>query len=283
MQFVSVLSTAALVASVSALRATTSELNKECDTNKAYAEIINRCDYDVNLWSVYRGTGCPTSGGNMVTLKKGGVYRENLFESKTDDIGISIKVSKTEECKGSDIVQLEYYLESRKEEKFNLNYLDVSYVDCLGNDCPTKQEGYYLVSGSQEGNAKASNDNTWCPILSCHDPISCAKCSYILPDDVQTKTCDKTQNLKFYMCGGEAPTEDYDSAPASSKPVVESKPAPAPTSTSTKDDSYIAKAAAVTPEPLAPKVKTEIVYVTEYAYVNAKRHGHARRHGNRRA
>lgn len=278
MQLLSLLSATALFAAASVQADNAIELNKSCDKSRAYARIVNRCDYDVHLWSVLKGDGCPEGG--MVTLKKGEVYNEN-YREPVGATGISIKISKTKQCKPNDIVQLEYYWDKHNEnEKFRMNYLDVSYVDCLGNDCPTKEEGYYLVAGNQTGTATASAANTWCPILACHDAVSCAKCSYILPDDVQTKTCDLGSSMDFYMCGGEAPTEDYDTTPVVPSPSVESsKSAP----TSTKDDSYIAKAAAVTPEPLAPKVKTEIVYVTEYAYVNAKRHGHARRHGNRHA
>lgn len=287
MQLTALLSAAAFVASASAkvdLRPfTTEQLNADCNTKKAYAEIVNRCDYDVHLWSVFRGDGCPTDGGHMVTLKKGGVYRENLFASNETDVGISIKISKTEQCKGPDITQLEYYLEMRNLE-MPFNFLDVSYVDCLGGDCPARKEGYYLVSGAQTGavgangrSDKSAADNTWCPILACHDTESCDKCSYVLPDDVQTKTCSQDQNMHFYMCGGEAPTEDYSSSPVQSSVAEHSAPAPI------AEDEYKVKAAAVTPQPIAPKVKTEIVYVTAYEYVNAKRHahGHARRHGNR--
>lgn len=277
MQLITFISAAsAIVASASARSAV--DLNKQCNKAKPYARVINRCDYPVYLWSVFRGDGCPAN--QMVTLKKGETYSEN-YQDPENNVGISIKISKTESCKANDIVQLEYYLE-RKKEGFNFNYLDVSYVDCLDNDCPTKHEGYYLQSGTQTGKFTSSAANTWCPILACHDPVSCAKISYILPDDVQTKTCDLDQNMDFYMCGGEAPTEDYDSLPASSE-----KPA----ATSTQDsysENFKVDAAAVTnaPEIKEPekghKTKThvEVVYVTAYEYVNAKRHvhGHARRH-----
>ncbi|OAL47771.1 hypothetical protein IQ07DRAFT_601822 [Pyrenochaeta sp. DS3sAY3a] len=278
MQLITFLSAAsAMVATASARSAV--ELNKECKKSEPYARIVNRCDYPVYLWSVYKGDGCPTD--QMVTLKKGETYNENYAEPLGGDVGVSIKISKTKTCKPNDIVQLEYYLE-RNKGAFNFNYLDVSYVDCLGNDCPTKKEGYYLQSGNQTGKVTASAANTWCPILACNDPVSCAKMSYILPDDVQTKTCDLDQNMDFYMCGGEAPTEDYDSAPAS---------ADKPAATSTQDsysENFKVDAAAITnaPEIKEPekghKTKThvEVVYVTAYEYVNAKRHahGHARRH-----
>ncbi|KAI8938390.1 hypothetical protein NX059_004286 [Plenodomus lindquistii] len=301
MQLITFLSAAtAMVATASARTAV--KLNEECDTTQPYARVINRCDYDVHLWSVLKGDGCPGEG--MVTLKKGETYSEN-YDKATDATGVSIKISKTTECKGNDIVQLEYFLNQKKgEEKFWGNYLDVSYVDCLDNDCPTKHEGYYLVAGNQTGAATASAGNTWCPILSCHDAASCAKCSYILPDDVQTKTCDLESSMDFYMCGGDAPTEDYDSAPVASQAASSAAPSKAASSAapskavssaaaiSSVDDGYKVKAAAVTPAPAAPKddkdnsyhqkTKThvEVVYVTAYEYVNAKRHahGHARRH-----
>lgn len=284
MQLITLLSAASAIVATASARSAVS-LNKECNHAKPYARVINRCNYPVYLWSVFKGDGCPE--GEMVTLKSGETYSENYADPKGGDVGVSIKISKNEQCKGSDIVQLEYFLEQRKVG-FNYNYLDVSYVDCLDGGCPTKSEGYYLQSGNQTGSATASAGNTWCPILSCHDAVSCAKMSYILPDDVQTKTCDLQSNMDFYMCGGEAPTEDYGStSPSSSDKGVSS----APSSTSVKD-TYAEKlkvdAAAVTPaaqleEPAKhQKTKThvEVVYVTAVEYVNAKRHahGHARRH-----
>jgi len=300
MQLITFLSAAtAIVATASARSAVT--LNQECDTEKPHARVVNRCSYDVHLWSVLKGDGCP--GDGMVTLKTGETYSENYDQADDGKTGVSIKISKTEQCKGNDIVQLEYFLD--KSPSFGGNYLDVSYVDCLTDDCPTKQEGYYLVAGNQTGAATASAGNTWCPILSCHDAVSCAKCSYVLPDDVQTKTCDLESSMNFYMCGGDAPTDDYNSAPAkSAEPVASSKAASskvasskaassaAPSSAtvaSSVDVSYKVKVAAVTPAPASDKddpyhqktkTQVEVVYVTAYEYVNAKRHahGHARRH-----
>ncbi|CBX90675.1 hypothetical protein IAQ61_002164 [Plenodomus lingam] len=308
MQLITFLSAAtAMMATASAKKSSKQDeeriapkLNKECNFEEPHARIINRCPYPVHLWSVLKGDGCPDHG--MVTLETGEVYSEN-YDKAVDSTGVSIKISKTEECKGNDIVQLEYFLQDKPETpEFNYNYLDVSYVDCLGNDCPTKHEGYYLVAGNQTGKAKASADNTWCPILSCHDGASCAKCSYILPDDVQTKTCDHHSSMEFYMCGGEAPTEEYKPAPVASdapsdapsptpSPVASSSQAqsPAPAASPIDDDEYEAQPPVVTPVAVVnkedesdPKTKTqvEVVYVTAYEYVNAKRHahGHARRH-----
>lgn len=278
MQLITFLSaTTALMASTVAARDSAVQLNAACKLDQPYARIVNRCDYPVHIWSVLKTIGCDSAG--MVTLKKGEVYTENLYTS-TESTGVSIKISKTQQCKGNDITQLEYHLnqEPGKEAWWN-NYLDVSYVDCLSDDCPTRQEGYYFVAGNQTGPAKASADNTWCPILACHDVVSCSKLSYVLPDDVQTKTCDVHSNMDFYMCGGEAPTEEYGSSPAS---PVSSKP-----SVVSIDDNYKIKAAAVTPAPavdsdshIKTKTQVEVVYVTAYEYVNAKRHahGHARRH-----
>lgn len=285
MQLITALSAAsALVATASARSAIS--LNKECDKSKPYARIVNRCAYPVNLWSVFRGDGCPSD--EMLTLNPGEEYSEN-YQDPVNGIGVSIKVSKTESCKANDIVQLEYYIEREKPD-FNFNYLDVSYVDCLGNDCPTKSEGYYLKSGTQTGKFKSSAANTWCPILACNDPDSCAAISYILPDDVQTKTCDPDQNMDFYMCGDYAPEDDdsYEAAPASSSSAKKSSSAAKPTSTETEtEESYDAvKIAAVTPAPepqvaQESRIKTEVVYVTEYQYVNAKRHDHANAHARR--
>jgi hypothetical protein len=314
MQLITALSVAAAVATVSATKSmNAAQLNKQCDLSKPKARIINRCDYPVNIWSVVKGSiGCPTDG--MVTLKKGEVYSEN-YQSPGAGEGVSIKVGKTTDCSDSNIVQLEYFLETRggSFKDFNFNFLDVSYVDCTGNDCPTKKEGYYLAAGSSTARtAKASADSSWCPILACHDAKSCAKLSYILPDDVQTKTCDLESSMDFYMCGSHAPSGDDDDKPADDKPaysapapasstpassapasssqqVQSSAPAPKPSTTLqavvSSAAAYKVNVAAVTNAPeikdaikAAPKVKTEIVYVTAYEYVDAKRHAHARRH-----
>ncbi|CAN9080716.1 unnamed protein product [Alternaria alternata] len=296
--FISVASAVVATASADSLRSAVT-LNKDCDTNQPHARIVNRCDYDVNLWSVYKGDGCPSSG--MVTLKTGESYAENYATAEDGKTGVSIKISKTQQCKGVDITQLEYFLQTSGE--YSNNYLDVSYVDCEGEECPTRQEGYYLVAGDQTGKFKAASENTWCPVLSCHDVASCNKCSYVLPDDVQTKTCDLSQSMTFYMCGGEAPTDDYESSPIESSSVEPSssstkqaeysaaKPTSTSASSASDEDSYTADievaAAAVTPAPAKQDenpyqglTKTKVVYVTAYEYVNAKRHAHdhARRH-----
>jgi hypothetical protein len=297
MQLINVISAAAAMAvTVSARSAIT--LNKSCDTSKPHAKVINRCPYEVNLWSVYKGNGCPSD--EMVTLQPGETYSENYADPQGGDVGVSIKISKTNQCKGNPITQLEYFLQ-KNSPGFNFNYLDVSYVDCQSNedDCPTRQEGYHLVAGSQTGAVKAAAENTWCPVLSCSNPKECNKISYVGAYDVQTKTCETTENMEFYMCGGEAPGNEP--APSSSSsPKAESSAAPsttlkkqtsaAPKPTQTQDsydvDAKVVAAAAVTPGPKAEepvanlKTKTEVVYVTAYQTVNAKRHahGHARRH-----
>jgi len=279
MQLITSLSAAsAMVATVSAIGAIA--LNKGCDSNLPHASIYNHCDYPVYLWSVFKGDGCPKD--QMYTLSPGGEYKENLQDPKGGLTGISIKMSKTQTCGGQDIAQLEYYLEKNKPG-FNNNYLDMSYVDCLGGNCPTKKEGYHLIAGSQTGKNVAGAKNTWCPILSCNDAASCASMSYIMPDDVQTKTCSLDQNMELHLCG--SPDKDSKPAPAPSKPSAPAAPA-APSSSAAKDPTsvkpYIA-AAVVTPEAEIKEdshknIKTEVVYVTQY--VNAKRHahGHARRH-----
>jgi hypothetical protein len=306
MQLITFLSAAAATIATASAR-TAISLNKSCDKSQPYARIINRCNYPVNIWSVHKGEGCPAA--EKVTLKKGEVYAENYLYARRfengqwveDDQGISIKISKTDVCKGNDITQLEYFMDNRlkTEQPFQLNYLDVSYVDCV-KDCPTKQEGYYLQAGSATARtARKAADNSWCPQMACHDPISCAKISYILPDDVQTKTCDLQSSMDFYMCGSEAPSSDDETpetpessapAPASSQKVessVVSKPSTTLTPVVSSAANYKIKAAAVTEAPeikddlKAPKVKTKVVYVTAYEYVNAKRHEHAHAHARR--
>ncbi|KAH6611964.1 hypothetical protein C7974DRAFT_438139 [Boeremia exigua] len=293
MQLITVLSVATTMVATASARSAVA-LNKECDTSKPMARVHNRCKYDVHLWSVYKGDGCPTD--EMVTLKSGETYQENYQDPKGGDVGVSIKISKSQECKGNYITQLEYFIQ-KNSPGFNYNYLDVSYVDCPSNDadCPTRQEGYYLSVGSQQGAVKASAANTWCPVMTCSDPASCNKISYVLPDDVQTKTCEPDQNMDFYMCGGSGPDEESESSAApSAAPSTSEKPSSSAQATSsavasskaTYEEDFKVAAAAVTPAPepevvqQSQKTKTEVVYVTAYETINAKRHahGHARRH-----
>lgn len=305
MQLITFLSAAAAtVATVSADRNGAPTLNKACDTSKPMARVINRCDYPVYLWSVLKNVGCPAD--QMVTLKKGEIYSENLAratdpthwspEKPEDETGVSIKISKYNQCKGGDITQLEYFLDDRTkiEKAFQMNYLDVSYVDCLGGDCPSRKEGFYLQVGTSKVRAeKATDNNSWCPILSCNDPISCAKIAYIFPDDIQTKTCDMESSMDLYLCGSQVPSEDGSEpssspapAPSSQKPDT-SSPKPSTTKASSTADNYGVKAAAVTPAAQiddaakTPKVKTKVVYVTAYEYVNAKRSEHVHKHARR--
>ncbi|KAF2626440.1 hypothetical protein BU25DRAFT_343657 [Macroventuria anomochaeta] len=299
MQLITVLSVAtSMIATATANVRSAVELNSECNASEPMARIHNRCSYDVHLWSVYKGDGCPTD--EMVTLKTGETYRENYANAQGGSVGVSIKISKSQQCKGNDITQLEYFIQ-RDSPGFNFNYLDVSYVDCPSDtaDCPTRQEGYYLVAGDQTGFTKASSDNSWCPVMSCNDPASCNKISYVLADDVQTKTCDPGQSMDFYMCGGEAPGESASSAssaapkssaaPSTKKASSSTAQATSSAAASSTEDSYETEfkvaAAAVTPAPEAEQVnnqktKTEVVYVTAYETINAKRHahGHGRRH-----
>jgi hypothetical protein len=275
-----------LLSVATALVATTYANGYPAPDQVGTARIINRCDYPVYLWSVEKGVGCPLTSAKV--LKKGEVYTEKLSKP-SDDTGVSIKVSSTSQCTKGSIVQLEYFLSNAVG--FAFNFLDVSYVDCENNDCPTKQEGYYLQAGNQNAGYASSAGNTWCPILSCSDPVSCAKMSYILPDDTQTKTCDKSQDLDFYMCGSNAPT-DGDSTP--SKPSssykastpASSSAAPKPTTLAKVATTPVQKVQAAEITPLAqvkdiPRVKTQVVVVTAYKTINAKRHDHAHAHARR--
>lgn len=277
-------SAAALVASVAA-----SEFNKmgSFDASKPRVRVVNRCPYKVYLWSVLKGQGCPSSDGTI--LETGDFYQEN---HRTDaSTGVSIKMSKSDRCKGIDCTQLEYFI--NPDPGYPFNFLDVSYVDCLDGDCPSRKEGFYLKSGNEDGKFQtAGADKAICPILSCSNADECNKMAYVLPDDVQTKSCDPQANLDFYLCGGEAPGEESTYEPEPEAPATSSQKTeeeqPKPTSTSTAEklvpSSYEeVQAAAVTPAPVdKPNVKTEItvVYVTKYEYANAKRHEHAHAHAH---
>jgi hypothetical protein len=286
-KFITIASAAALVATASA-SASAFNLNSSCQTDKPLVRIHNRCNYAVHLWSVVKGQGCPDDDGAY--LEPGDFYQEN-YRPAVDKSGTSIKIAKTSSCGSAPITQLEYYIET-ENPGFNYNYLDVSYVNCLGLECPTRQEGFYLKSGNDEGKYMANALNEICPILSCDGPESCAEVAYVNPDDRQTKSCDPEANLEFWMCGSEPGSEPTYAAPAaSSSPAAEStqQKAPAPSSTSEAAYSSVVevKAAAVTPAPVPEEhkplnIKTEIVYVTKYADAKreeAKRHAHA--HGHR--
>ena len=282
MKLVTVLSGAALAAIAHAKKLeTTQDFMDDWTPSRAYARITNRCPYDVYVWSILKTDGCRAD--NMVKVPQGGFYAENL-RNPQNGVGVSIKISKTTQCKPNDITQLEYYLETQKEDFLN-NFLDVSYVDCLGGECPTINEGYYLKAGNQSTAATtAQAGNTICPILTCTDRASCSKISYVLPDDVQTRSCPLDQSIEFYMCGGQPPSADDNSKPSSSSPKPDNKPSSAKPATSAANVKV--NAAAVTPapeikEPKPPKIKTNVVYVTKYEYVNAKRHDHAHAHARR--
>merc|ERR1712137_197886 len=298
MQLTTLLATAsAMVATVSAEygseNSRTAALeNEKCDLSQAHARITNRCDYDVYLWSVLKSVGCPTD--TALKLKTGESYAENFVKPSEstvpDDTGVSIKISKTDECKGNDITQFEYFLKEGGD--FAGNYFDVSYVDCGSMKCLAREDGYYLVAGNQTGEFKATAQNTKWPILSCSDATECDTMSYVLPDDVQTKMCDLDSSVELYLCGSEAPS-DGDSTPkpessseysapsyASSTELAEystaeptSEPTSAAASSSSEEVAYSADievaAAPITPTPQK-----------QYEYVNEKRHAHdhARRH-----
>lgn len=301
MQLITAISAAIMATTVSAATVRTAvALNKDCDTSKPHARVYNHCPYEVNLWSVYKGDGCPAD--EMVTLQPGETYAENYANAEGGPVGVSIKISKTQQCKDANITQLEYFLEETKPG-YNMNYLDVSYVDCQANDadCPTRKEGFHLVAGSQTGKFKASADKTWCPVLTCSSPEVCNTMAYVQPNDEQTRTCGTEENMEFYMCGEQAP-DSSDSGYGAASSAASSSSSAAPSTTLQKQTSAAPKptasetpdsyaevevnvaAAAVTPAPKPqednkPKIKTEVVYVTAYKTVNAKRHahGHARR------
>ncbi|KAF2792162.1 hypothetical protein K505DRAFT_56853 [Melanomma pulvis-pyrius CBS 109.77] len=250
MQLLAIASAAALIATASAApSANAFNLNSTCIESEPKVRIYNRCPYSVYLWSVLTGPGCPTGDGAVVA--PGEFYQEN-YRPAVGPIGTSIKVSKDETCDPEKLLQLEYFIETTKPG-YNYNYLDVSYVNCaLTKTCPTASEGFYLKSGNVDGKFAANSLNNICPILSCGSWAECSKVAYVNWDDVQTKSCDPSADLDFYMCGSEAPGDEAPSVPASPAPAAR-----------TSD---------------APHVKTVIVYETAIEYVNAKRHAHGHRH-----
>ncbi|KAF2637475.1 hypothetical protein P280DRAFT_106790 [Massarina eburnea CBS 473.64] len=293
MQFT--LAIAALIASASA--ATTGT-----------AKVVNRCSYDVHVWSIDKQLGCSSDAGTV--LKKGESYSE-AFQNGTDG-GISIKLSKYSTCGGHDLSQLEYKLDYSSD--YAGNYLDMSFVDCAGGDCPGWNDGFYLVAGNTDVATASSTNNEFCPILKAASSIEAAKVAYVNPDDRQTKYCLTNAPLELYLCGSEAPgasdiaaassavvsttvsassspaqptTSQVASAPATSDVAVQAAAAPteaevnaaAAAVTPTVSEVKAAAAPVTTPAPEAPKaVKTVVTYVTAYVDAPVKRHSHGRRH-----
>jgi len=255
--------------------------------NLGVARVHNRCPYSVYLWSVKKDEGC--DAGDMTTLKPGESYSEK-YRDDYDEVGVSIKISKSNRCKGLisaneniDITQLEYHINHASKD-FHFNFLDVSFVDCLGEDCPGRDK-FYLKSGNN-GDARlatAGADGAVCPILKCSSKEECATMAYILPDDVQTKTCEPAADMDFYMC-----VDDPEDGPTAEEPEEEEPEKAEPTSI--KEAPKVANKAAAAPEVTpAPKdlpakekkIKTQVVYVTKYEYVNAKRDSHAHAHAHK--
>jgi hypothetical protein len=282
MQLTGLASAAALIASVSAFASDPNifNYNSSCNENEPKARVFNRLDKPVYLWSVLKGQGCPED--KAVMLEPGQFYQEN-YRDPDGAAGISIKVAFEPQCKDVDLTQLEYFIDS--DPIYGANYLDVSFVDCPGNKCPGR-DGYYLRSGNADNMYTANAANEICPVLSCDSVAECSKCSYVMPNDRQTKSCNAKANLDFYMGGGYAPGSEPEPQAPSSSYVAPSSSQPsssaAPSSSSAAKYEEVAAAAvtpAPSPEPAKFNVKTEVVFVTEVAYVNAKRHAHA--HGHR--
>lgn len=285
---------AALVATASASglqRREEFNYNSTCDSAKgAIAKVVNRCSYPVHIWSIDKQLGCPDGTG--LVLEQGAFYHENM--RNTTDGGISIKISKYEQCGGNDLTQLEYKL--NWESGFEGNFLDISFVDCTSGDCPGWDDGFYFKSGNEDGAFASAVNNEHCPVFSVADAIEAAAVSYVKWDDRQTKWCNADANMALYLCGNETPGSGDNDTPvipqipskqpeqpaAPSKTEVQEKPkptTPAYTPVESAAPAYTpeveaAAAPAVTEAPSGPVVKTEVVYETVYV----KRHAHGRRH-----
>lgn len=270
-------------------------------TNLGTARVYNKCSKPVYLWSVLKEQGCDK--GRMVKLEPNGAPYEEKYRDDKSITGVSIKISWTEQCKGDgvDITQLEYYI--NHEPGYNQNFLDMSFVDCLGGKCPGRDK-FYLKSGNN-GDARlatAGADRAICPILSCSSEEQCGTMAYLLPHDVQTKSCEPAADMDLYLCADSADGGSYEQPEEEEKEEEsddleeeeEKKEEPTPSEkkpepTIVDVPSLAEKASAqVTPAPQEqppqqPKIKTEVVYVTQYEYVNAKRHAHNHRHKHFRA
>ena len=277
MQFLTLVAVTALTATVSAKINISHQNNATCNYNQPRARVVNRCPYDVYVWTVDSDNAYDCKFDEPVLLGTGDAYAENF---RPTNIGaVSIKVSKDDVCSDGHITQLEY------NYKPSVNFIDISFVNCQEGDCPGRQDGYYMVSGNHDGQFESAENNEHCPICSAHDQESADKCAYVLPDDRQTKSCSKEANLDFYLCGSEAPgNEPQPPKEEKPKPKPSTKEAPAPTATA---PAYVADevaAAAITDAPQAANngnIKT--VYETVYAYTTVQPHGYRHRRHQHRA
>jgi len=287
MQFLTLAAVTALTATVSAKINISFKNNATCDYSQPKARVINRCPYDVYVWTVDSDNAYDCRFDEPVVLATGESYAENF---RPTTIGaVSIKVTKEEVCEKGKITQLEY------NYKPNVNFLDVSFVDCGSGECPGRQDGYYLQSGNENGEYPSAENNEHCPICKAHDMDSGNKCAYVLPDDRQTKSCDKNANLDFYVCGGHAPDSEpiAPSKPKPSEAPVAEKPKPskapvvekpstseAPAPTTTSAPAYVVDVAAapeVTEAPQVAEDAVKTVYETVFAYTTVVPRAHRHR------
>jgi hypothetical protein len=283
MQYLTLAAITALTATASAKVNISFKNNATCDFEQPRARVVNRCPYDVYVWTVDSDNAYDCRFDEPVVLGTGEAYAENF---RPTNIGaVSIKISKNEVCQQHKITQLEY------NYKPEVNFLDISFVDCESGECPGRTDGYYLQSGNQDGLYPSAENNEHCPICVAHDEQSAAECAYVKWDDRQTKSCSKDANLDFYVCGGHAPGEEPVAPivkPSSSKPAYQPKPqtstkeAPVPTPTAV--ESYVADvadvadvaAAAITEAPKAAADAVKTVYETVYATQIVQAHRHRR-------
>lgn len=241
-------------------------------------KIINTCDYPVYLWSIFDEQGCAAK--DAVTVQPGDFYWEQYRKDAQVKTAraVSIKLSKKDTCAPGDITQVEYR-QDFYNPGFNFLFTDISFVDCLGEDCPGRDKYSWYV-GSKAQKAQKASDPAWCIYnFDCHDKVSCGKNSYVkFNDDWATHSCDVDADQDFYICGFKAAAPPKP-APAPSTPPQAPKPV---TTQPSKTEEPQIKAAAITsaPQPSEPpRVKTIYEYVT--AYVDAKKrhvHGHAHKH-----
>jgi hypothetical protein len=268
MQLLTLAAVTALTATVSAKVNISFKNNATCDYSQPKARIINRCPYDVYVWTVDSDNAYDCKFDEPVVLGTGESYAENFRPTSTG--AVSLKVTKEEVCEHGKITQLEY------NYKPEVNFLDISFVDCQSGECPGRQDGYYLQSGNENGQFPSAENNEHCPICVAHDQKSADECAYVLPDDRQTRSCDKKANLDFYICGSHEPGSEpvAPSKPKPSKAPVEEEPKPSTTSA----PSYVADVAAaeITEAPQAPQDNIKTVYETVYAYTTVMPRKHRR-------
>jgi hypothetical protein len=160
------------------------------------------------------GSSCPSSDPTAM-IEHEGKYQENYRPSE-EGVAVSIKISGEETCKSNNITQIEYNHEISKPG-YNGNYVDISYVNCETNDCPSRRAGFWYMIGNHPDDSGSvpprfqMDEFQNCPIWSCRGlqadaTDDCLNKAYVkYDDDFATRFCDLEANWEVYLCDPAGP------------------------------------------------------------------------------